>query len=232
MWRVEIGRIGLVFAFAVAGLASAPRAAEELDLQNETTRINYSLGYQIGGDFKRQGVELDVDAVVRGIQDALRGGEPLISQPEMHEALVDLKRKIVADQRAHSTEAELQMLEEGRKFMEANAKKPGVVTTASGLQYRILEPGTGRHPGPSDEVSCRYRGTLIDGHEIDSSGDEPAQFRLDGVIKGWTEGLQLIATGGKIQLIVPPDLAYGKRGPLAHRTLIFDVELLSAQPAE
>jgi FKBP-type peptidyl-prolyl cis-trans isomerase FklB len=213
-------------------MGAACRAAEEFDLENETTRINYSLGYQIGGDFKRQGLALDAEAVVQGIEDALAGGEPLIPQPEMHQILVDLKRRIAAEQRARSTEAELHMLAEGRKFMAENAKKPGVVTSDSGLQYRILELGSGRHPVPSDVVTCRYRGTLIDGHEFDSSGDEPTQFRLDGVIKGWTEGLQLIGPGGKIQLFVPPDLAYGDRGPLAHRTLIFDAELISAQPAE
>jgi FKBP-type peptidyl-prolyl cis-trans isomerase FklB len=226
--RITTIALGLV----LAGLAARPLAAEELDLEKETARTNYSVGYQIGGDFKRQGVELDAAALVRGIEDALHGGEPLISQPEMHETLVDLKRKIVAEERAHATEAELQMLADGREFMEANAKKPGIVSTASGLQYRILEPGTGKHPGPTDEVNCRYRGTLIDGREIDSSGDEPAHFRLDGVIKGWTQGLQLIGTGGKIQLFVPPELAYGRRGPLAHRTLIFDVELLAVQPAK
>jgi FKBP-type peptidyl-prolyl cis-trans isomerase FklB len=121
------------------------------------------------------------------------------------------------------------MLAAGRSFLEANAAEPGVVTSASGLQYRILEEGKGKRPGPHDEVTCRYRGTLIDGSEFDSSGAEPARFRLDGVIQGWTEGLQQIGEGGRIQLFVPPDLAYGKRGPLAHRTLVFDVELIAVQ---
>jgi FKBP-type peptidyl-prolyl cis-trans isomerase FklB len=216
-------------ALVLAGLGATSMAAEGLDLANETARINYSVGYQIGGDFKRQGVDLDADAVVRGIEDALRGGEPLMSQPDMHQTLVELKRKIVADQNARSTQPELQQLDAGRKFMEANAKKPGVVATASGLQYQILEPGVGKHPDPTAEITCRYRGTYIDGHEFDSSGDSPATFRLNGVIKGWTEGLQLIGEGGRIRLFVPPDLAYGDRGPLAHRTLIFDVELISAR---
>jgi FKBP-type peptidyl-prolyl cis-trans isomerase FklB len=214
---------------ALAVLAASSAAAEALDLEDETTRINYSVGYQIGGDFKRQGVALDAEAVVRGIEDALAGEEPQIPQPEMHQTLVELKHRIVAEERARSTEAELQMQAAGRKFLEANAKEPGVVTNGSGLQYRILEEGEGKHPGPRDEVTCRYRGTLIDGHEFDSSGAEPARFRLDGVIKGWTEGLQLVGAGGKIQLFVPPELAYGDRGPLGHRTLVFDVELISVQ---
>jgi FKBP-type peptidyl-prolyl cis-trans isomerase FklB len=222
-----VARSAIGVALAIIAASSAP--AERLDLENETTRINYSVGYQIGGDFKRQGVALDTKAVVRGIEDALAGGEPQIPEPEMRRTLVELKRRIVAEERARSTEAELQMQAAGSKFLEANAKAPGVVTSGSGLQYRILEEGKGKHPGPRDEVTCRYRGTLIDGKVIDSSGAEPARFRLDGVIKGWTEGLQLIGAGGKIQLFAPPELAYGDRGPLAHRTLVYDVELISVQ---
>ena len=227
-------RLGVAAAgTALVLLGGSPAAAEEaLDLENETTRINYSLGYQIGGDFKRQGVELDPEAVVQGIRDALSGDQPRISEPAMRETLVQLKRKIVADQRARQAEAELKYLAEGEKFLAENARKPGVMTTASGLQYRIVEEGQGKRPGPSDRVTCNYRGTLVNGNEFDKSGDEPATFRLDGVIKGWTEGLQLIGEGGKIQLFVPPGLAYGDRGPLAHRTLIFDVELISVQGGE
>jgi FKBP-type peptidyl-prolyl cis-trans isomerase FklB len=135
----------------------------------------------------------------------------------------------VAEQQKQRRESELQMEAAGKKFLEENGKKPGVVTTASGLQYKILEPGSGKNPGPTDEVTVNYRGTLIDGHEFDSSykRGKPATFPLNGVIKGWTEGLQLVKPGGKIQLFIPSSLAYGDRGPMAHRTLIFDVELLS-----
>jgi FKBP-type peptidyl-prolyl cis-trans isomerase FklB len=216
----------LVLLAAPAGRVCAGDAPK---LDNETARINYSLGYQIGGDFKRQGVELNPEAVVRGMQDALSGSEPLISQQEMNRMLVELKRKVIADQRAKRREAELETLAEGKKFLEDNAKKPGVVTTSSGLQYKIIEAGSGENPGPTDQVTVNYRGTLVNGNEFDSSYSrgKPATFPLDGVIRGWTEGLQLIKPGGKIQLFIPPELAYGDRGPLAHRTLIFDVELLS-----
>jgi FKBP-type peptidyl-prolyl cis-trans isomerase len=113
--------------------------------------------------------------------------------------------------------------------MQENAEKPGVKTSASGLQYKIIESGTGKAPKPTDKVTVNYRGTLTNGNEFDSSykRGEPSTFQLDGVIKGWTEGLQLIREGGKIQLVIPPELAYGDRGPLGHRTLVFDVELIS-----
>jgi FKBP-type peptidyl-prolyl cis-trans isomerase len=218
---------------SVALLASSVNAAEPLKLDNDNARINYSLGHQIGGDFKRQGIEMNAEAVVKGIEDALSGAEPLMSPQEMHATLTKLKRKVVADERTKlrkgRAETELQYLAEGKKFMEENATKPGVKTTASGLQYRIIEAGKGKAPGPTDQVTVNYRGTQINGNEFDSSykRGEPASFRLNGVIKGWTEGLQLIKEGGKIQLFIPPELAYAGRGPMAHRTLIFDVEVIT-----
>jgi FKBP-type peptidyl-prolyl cis-trans isomerase FklB len=216
----------LVLLAAPAGHVCAEDA---LKLDTENARINYSLGYQIGGDFKRQNVELNPEAVVKGMQDALSGSEPMMSPQDMNAMLMELKRKVVAEQQKQRRESELQMVAAGKKFLEENATKPGVITTASGLQYKILEPGSGKNPGPTDEVTVNYRGTLIDGHEFDSSykRGKPATFPLNGVIKGWTEGLQLVKPGGKIQLFIPSSLAYGDRGPMAHRTLIFDVELLS-----
>ncbi|MGD8843494.1 MAG: FKBP-type peptidyl-prolyl cis-trans isomerase [Gammaproteobacteria bacterium] len=212
--------------------------AEEIKLNDTTKRLSYSLGYQIGGDFKRQGAELDSAAVVAGIEDALAGADPKIPHKAMNELLIEMKRKVVAAQRQElakkatsSRERGLAYIAEGREFLKENAKKPGVKTTKSGLQYKIIEPGSDKKPGPTDEVTVNYRGNLIDGHEFDSSykNKEPATFSLDGVIPGWTEGLQLIGEGGRIQLFVPSVLAYRNRGPLGHRTLIFDVELLSVK---
>jgi FKBP-type peptidyl-prolyl cis-trans isomerase FklB len=220
----------ILFAAPVAFAA----ASEPVSLDDETARINYSLGYQIGGDFKRQGVEMNADAVVKGIEDALSGTEPMMKPEDMRTTLTDLKRKVVAAQKKSAMEQELKTVEEGKQFMEENAKQEGVVTTDSGLQYQIIEEGTGKAPSPTDKVTVNYRGTLINGNEFDSSYSrgEPATFQLNGVIKGWTEGLQHIKEGGKIKLVIPPKLAYGDRGPMAHRTLVFDVELLSVGDQE
>jgi FKBP-type peptidyl-prolyl cis-trans isomerase FklB len=224
-------RIATVISLAL--LASSVNAAEPLKLDNDTARINYSLGHQIGGDFKRQGVKMDAEAVIKGIEDALSGTEPMMSPQEMHATLTELKRKVVADERTKlrkgRAETELLYLAEGKKFMQENAAKPDVKTTASGLQYKIIEAGKGKTLGPADQVTVNYRGTQTNGNEFDSSykRGKPASFQLNGVIKGWTEGLQLIKEGGKIQLFIPPELAYAGRGPLAHRTLIFDVELIT-----
>jgi FKBP-type peptidyl-prolyl cis-trans isomerase FklB len=204
-------------------------AADALDFEDQTTRINYSLGYQIGGDFKRQGVEMNAEAVVQGIRDALSEAKPQMDPAAMNETLVELKRKVVAEQQERRKKTEYARLAAGKKFLEENASKDGVITTDSGLQYKVIKEGSGKSPGPQDQVTVHYRGTLIDGKEFDSSykKGEPASFRLDGVIKGWSEGLQLMKEGGKSQLFVPAELAYGNRGPLGNYTLIFDVELIS-----
>ncbi|WP_295585344.1 FKBP-type peptidyl-prolyl cis-trans isomerase [uncultured Lamprocystis sp.] len=222
--------IGVALLAIPYGILSA---ADPLNLADETARINYSLGYQIGGDFKRQGVEMNTAAIVKGIEDAISGAEPLIPTQDMRTTLMELKRKIVAEQKAKAAEQEQKMIEAGKKFMEENAKQPGVVTTASGLQYQIVEAGKGKTPSPTDQVSVNYRGTLVDGKEFDSSYSrgEPTSFQLNEVVEGWTEGLQLIKEGGKIKLFVPPTLAYGNSGPMANQTLIFDVELLSVGEA-
>lgn len=153
---------------------------------------------------------------------------------EMLTTLADLKQKIVAEQRQRVAEQELKVAEESKRFLEENAKQAGVVTTASGLQYQIIETGTGKTPGPTDQVTVHYRGTLVDGQEFDSSHKrgQPTSFKLNGVVKGWTEGLQLIKEGGKIKLFVPAALAYGGRGPLANQTLIFEVELIAVGEPE
>ena len=224
---------------ALGLLLMLPAAADQpLELKTETDRISYSLGNQIGGDFKRQGVEINAEAVVRGIQDVLSGAQPLLSQDEMTKMLVELKRKVVvAEQSQRGEEAEKRRTE-GRNFLAENAKKEGVQSLPSGLQYKVLQEGTGRSPGPTDSVTVHYTGTLVDGTVFDSSvkRGKPATFRLDGVIKGWTEGLQLMKEGGKAQLVIPPELAYRDRGQLADRTLIFEVDLIkvgeAAPPAQ
>lgn len=218
-------------AVLLCSLSAPLAAAEALDLENETSRINYSLGFQIGGDFKRQGVEMDAEAVVQGIRDALSGAEPQMTPADMNATLAELKREVVAEQRKRNVENELKFLKEGEAFMQENATKEGVVTTESGLQYKVIEAGSGKSPGPEDQVTVHYRGTFIDGKPFDSSykKNKPATFRVNGVIKGWSEGLQLMKEGGKSQLFIPENLAYSDRGPLAHRTLIFEVELLAVE---
>ena len=209
--------------------------AQELKLETETDRISYSLGYQLGDDFKRQSVGLDAGAMLRGIGDASAGAAPQLSQEEMAGILSDLKGRISAAQREDARarferkkKEAGEKRDKGRAFLAENADKPGVKTLPSGLQYKVITAGTGKKPGSQDTVTVNYRGTLINRHEFDSSyrRGQPATFRVDGVIKGWTQALQMMREGARWQLFVPPDLAYGERGPLANETLIFEVELL------
>ena len=209
-------------------------ADEALNFEDETTRINYSLGYQIGGDFKRQQVEMNAEAVIQGIRDALAGGEAQMSRPEMHETLRELKRKVVAQEQAQKKDRYEKIKAEGRAFLEQNAKQPGIISTDSGLQYKVMREGAGASLSHMDQVTVQYRGKKIDGSEFDSSfkRGKPASFQLNKVIKGWAEGLQLMKAGGKAELFIPYELAYGRRGPLAYQTLIFEVELLKVGEPE
>jgi FKBP-type peptidyl-prolyl cis-trans isomerase FklB len=217
-----------------AGLIGTPCLAEELpDLGNEKTRANYSVGYQIGDDFKRQGVEINPEALVKGIQDAISGKTPLMTPEEQRATLVNLQRQVAARQRQDKPTQAQEYPGEDREFLAANARKPGVVILPSGLQYKVIEEGSGATPIATDTVMVHYRGTLIDGTEFDSSYSrgKPATFGVNRVIPGWTEALLLMKEGARWQLFIPPELAYGEKGTGSkippNSTLTFEVELIS-----
>lgn len=221
-------------ALCIGLLAGAAQAAEEPKLTDENDKNSYSVGYQIGGDLKRQGVKFNPEALAKGIQDAVSGVKPLMTQEEMSQLLVELKRKIVASQQEEMKKVAEKNFAEGKAFLAENEKKKGVKTLASGLQYKVMKEGTGGAPKAADKVTVHYRGTLIDGTEFDSSyaRNKPATFQVDQVIPGWTEALQLMKAGSKWQLFIPPGLAYGERGagPIPPNSpLIFEVELLSIE---
>lgn len=216
----------------VLAFTGAPAAAFEL--RDEKDRISYSVGYQMGGDFKRQKIDINAAALIKGIEDALAEGQPLMTSPEMQNTLVELKKRVVAGQEETRQLARERYLEEGRSFFTANAKKEGVVTLPSGLQYKVSKSGAGSKPLASDTVSVNYRATFLDGTEFDSSyrDNKPATFRLDSVIAGLREGLLLMETGSHWQLFLPATLAFGEQGPMADRPVIFDLELLEIVAAD
>jgi len=225
---------------AMAGLmllASAPLADETTKLEQEADRISYSLGHQIGTDFQRQGIGLDPTAITRGIKDALAGDAPLLDKKEMDTRLSKLKGQITADMRSDQArrskerkEANERKRREGQAFLEENAKKPGVITLSSGLQYKVIREGKGdKPPTPRDEVTIHYRGRRIDGREYDSSYSKgkPRTLRIADMILGIREAIMLMQPGAKWELYIPPDLAYERRTPLGHETVIVEIELLS-----
>lgn len=225
-------KIAVHVVLVVVFLSGVCLAGDKPEIKDEKGKINYSVGYQIGGDFKRQGIDLEPDLIVKGIQDALAESKPLMTPQEMRKTLVDLKKKIVADQRKQQEEHAQKNLAEGKAFLAKNAKKKGVKTLPSGLQYKVIEKGNGTSPKKTDSVTVDYRGTLIDGTEFDSSykRGKPATFRVDGVIAGWTEALQRMKPGAKWQLFIPAKMAYGARGAgpriEPNSTLIFEVKLI------
>lgn len=197
--------------------------------------IGADIGKKVGGQLKSQSVELDPAMVARGMRDALSGAKPAMTDDEVKATLTELRTQLQQKQAAVAKEASEKNKKEGEAFLATNKSKEGVTTLPSGLQYKILQEGTGKKPQATDSVQCNYRGTLIDGTEFDSSAKHggPATFPVTGVIKGWTEALQLMPVGSKWQLFIPSDLAYGDRGAGGNigpgATLIFEVDLVSIQ---
>jgi FKBP-type peptidyl-prolyl cis-trans isomerase FklB len=217
--------IGFLFNFSFAD--------EKVELKDSKDKESYSLGYQLGQSLKSQGVDINLEIFASGIKDAFGGKEPQMSQEEMRATIMELQKRIMAARQKELKEKGVKNLEEGKKFLVENQKKEGIKTLPSGLQYKVLTEGSGKTPKPEDTVTVNYRGTLIDGTEFDSSykRGQPATFQVKGVIKGWTEALQLMKEGSKWQLFIPPDLAYGEKGAGRdigpNATLIFEVELVS-----
>lgn len=218
--------------------AAQPAATPNPNFKSDKERQSYAVGINIGESLHRQPVDLDLDSLVKGLKDSMGGGKTLMTDDEAKAALMELGQQVKAKQEEKVSQAKEANKKEGDAYLAANKTKPGVVTTPSGLQYKIITPGTGPKPTAQDKVTVNYRGTLINGTEFDSSykRGQPATFPVGGVIKGWTEALQLMPTGSKWQLVIPADLAYGDRGAgndiAPGSTLIFEVELISIEGKE
>lgn len=201
-------------------------------------KASYSYGVDVAQRLKQQGIELDINALNRGIADAYNGNALILSDEERLQAKTEFQAQLRDSLVKKQQELAKKNLEEGKAFLAENAKRPGVITTESGLQYKILATGDGKQPKENDIVTTHYKGTLIDGRVFDSSYDrgKPASFPVNGVIKGWTEALQLMHVGDKWQLFIPSDLAYGptRRSELIepNSTLIFEIELLDVKKAD
>ncbi|MBC86933.1 MAG: hypothetical protein CL677_07110 [Bdellovibrionaceae bacterium] len=195
--------------------------------KTDKEKVSYAIGQQIGRGIKMQEVDVDLDMMKQSIQDAIADKEPKLTPQEMQEAMMNMQKSKMEKRRNQAKEN----IEKGKKYLEDNKKKDGVKTTESGLQYVVVKEGEGASPKASDTVKVHYKGTLIDGKEFDSSykRNEPAEFPVGGVIKGWTEALQIMKVGAKYNLTIPSDLAYGEVGRPGippNSVLNFEVELL------
>ena len=229
---VCVSLLGILLLSGQAGADDQPLFKTQKD------KVSYGIGVDMVRNFKKQGIDADLELVIKGMRDGASGGKILMSDAEMKKSLADYQRELSVKQ------AELKMLEADRNkragdaYQKTNKKKNGVVTLPSGLQYKIIKAGTGVKPTENDNVTCRYRGTLIDGTEFDSSErlGFPLTFNVkDSVIKGWAEALKLMPAGSKWQVVVPPELAYGEKGAGRdigpNATLLYDIELIAVNAA-
>jgi FKBP-type peptidyl-prolyl cis-trans isomerase FklB len=221
---------------AKTGQAAKPRTAVPLTLKTEKDKFSYALGMNLGSGLHKQSVDVDPAIFLRGLKDGLAAGKTLMTDQEAQATLTQVQNDLRKKAQEKMQQLAVSNKQTGDAFLASNKAQDGVVTLPSGLQYKILKEGTGPKPAATDSVVCNYRGTLLDGTEFDSSykRGQPATFQVNGVIKGWTEALQLMPVGSKWQLVIPSDLAYGERGAGQqigpNSTLVFEVELLSIQP--
>jgi FKBP-type peptidyl-prolyl cis-trans isomerase len=220
---------------AKPGASGAGKTQTPLALKTQKDKFSYALGMNLGANLHKQSVPVDPNIMARGLKDALAGGKTLLTEEEARVAITTVQNDMREKQQAKMQAAGGANKKEGEAFLADNKSKEGVIALPSGLQYKVLKEGNGPKPTATDSVICNYRGTLINGTEFDSSTKHggPATFPVNGVIKGWTEALQLMPVGSKWQLFVPSDLAYAERGAGGdigpNATLIFEVELVSIQ---
>ncbi|MFZ4620549.1 MAG: FKBP-type peptidyl-prolyl cis-trans isomerase [Bacteroidota bacterium] len=206
---------------------------KKAELKTDKDSVSYAIGLDVGNTFKRQGIEIEPEVFIQGLKDAAdTSGKPLLTDEQIRSCMMSFQQKMMAKQQEKAMAQSGPAKAEGSKFLAENKSKPGVVTTASGLQYKVISEGKGKKPTAMNEVKVHYRGTLVNGTEFDNSrkNGEPITFPVGGVIPGWTEALQLMPVGSKWELYIPSELAYGDRGagPIPPgSTLIFEVELLA-----
>jgi len=216
-------------------MAAQALAQGDPALKDDKEKISYSVGVEIGTTLKKQGIDVAPDVLTRGVRDALTGAKTLMTEEEIIETLTNFKKEYIAKKQELSKQLAEKNKKEGEVFLAENEKKEGVKTLPSGLQYKVIKPGSGKKPKAEDLVTVHYRGTFIGGAEFDSSyrHGKPATFPANRVIPGWTEVLQLMEEGAKWEVFIPSKLAYGEQGAGndigPNATLIFEIELVSVQ---
>jgi FKBP-type peptidyl-prolyl cis-trans isomerase FklB len=225
----------VVMAISIGLFFGICYADEKLELKNQKDKESYSLGYQFGQSLKAQEVDINLDVYASGIRDGLGGKTSQMTAEEIRATVASLQQRLMAARQKELKEKAEKNLAESKAFLEENKKKEGVKILPSGLEYKVLTEGSGKMPKAEDTVTVHYKGALIDGTEFDSSfkRGQPATFKVNGVIKGWSEALQLMKEGSKWQLFIPPELGYGERAMGTqippNSALIFEVELIAVK---
>lgn len=211
--------VALTVLLSASQLLAQDRAPRKAELRSLRDKASYSFGMTMGGGLKKQNVDIDIDLLIQGLRDATGGGKMALTEEQAFEAMESFEKDVAAKR-----------ADDAKRFLADNKKRPGIKTTASGLQYKILKPGKGVRPKADDVVSVNYRASFVNGTQFETNGDKPFTTPLNQVIPGWQEALQLMDVGSKWQLFIPPDLAYGAEGSAPaigpNTTLIFDIELV------
>lgn len=221
-----------ILTLALLLMSCQNNAQENVELKTRQDSVSYAIGYNIGTNFKMQSIEVDPAVVAAAMRDVMNEADTKLTEEEAQQVWMSYQQEMMAKQQQEREASGTKNKEEGAKWLAENKDKEGVVTTESGLQYKVIKMGDGPKPTQNDKVRVHYRGKLIDGTQFDSSYDrgEPAEFPVGGVIAGWTEALQLMPVGSKWEVYIPSELGYGERGAGQdigpNATLIFEVELL------
>lgn len=218
---------------ALAALFAAGSAVAQ-DTTSEKGKLSYSLGFQIGKDFTERGIAVDINTVIKAMQDGYAKRAPVVAEAQMRETLSAFQTKMMGEAKAEYDKVASANKAKSDQFLAQNKTKKGIVSLPSGLQYRVIEEGTGKQVGATSEVTVHYRGSLPEGLEFDSSfaRGEPVKFKVNEVIKGWQESLSRMKVGDSWQIFVPADLAYGDRGQPPrigpNQALVFDIKVISS----
>lgn len=228
-----------VMGFALStSIAATNTATTVTSLNTEMEKLSYSIGADLGKNFKKQGIDISPAAMAKGLEDGMSGAKLQLTEEQMKEVLNTFQKDLMAKRNAEMNKKSEENKTKGETFLNQNKTKEGVVTLPSGLQYKILQKGTGETPKKDDTVTVEYTGTLIDGQVFDTTEKtgKPATFKVSQVIPGWTEALQLMPVGSTWEVYVPSNLAYGPRavgGPIGpNETLVFKIHLISVKKAD
>jgi len=228
-------KVLIISLFFIIFIACQGDSQKQIKLTTQKDSVGYAIGMDIGKNLKQQEIDIDIDVLSQGIKDAVNNQQTLITEEQSREIMMEFQRELMAKHSDRQAKKAEKNKIEGENFLNENKKKEGVITTQSGLQYKILQAGKGVKPQSNQTVTVHYRGRLLDGSEFDNSykRNSPATFPVDGVIRGWSEALQLMPVGSKWELYIPSELAYGENGMgqviPPNATLIFEVELISVE---
>ncbi len=228
----NLTKISTIATLLILCSCNTPKKIDKESIKTQEEKVSYSIGYELGKTFKKQELKVNTDFIKEGIKTGLTDTPPLITEQEMKDTMIALQKEMMEKQATKSKELGTKSKKEGADFLAKKKTEKDVKVLASGLMYKVIKTGKGKTPKLTDNVTTNYSGTLIDGKEFDSSykRGQPATFGVNGVIKGWTEALQLMKEGDKWELYIPSDLAYGEAGAGANippnSTLIFELELI------